>query len=183
MTEDLVEEFSGEHFGTVFAFYNPDNISKYPLLSGLDKSLYATTNKNLVNNVVVGITGHSISGYRKIIYLDRPLGNVPGLEFKETFINRSERAYPYAKLNTTKPVFADIFKKIRDKEYFKAETSVDFAEKCDIGYHKMQVIFSLEVFIELGIFYFNKGNLRYNPTVKTNLDSSKIFTEVEKLKG
>ena len=183
MTGDLVEEFSNEHFGTIFAFYNPDNIKKYPLLTGLDKSLYATTNKNLVNNVVVGITGHNVSGYRKIIYLDRPLGNVPALDFKETFINRSERAYPYTKLDTTKQTFAGIFKKIRDKEYSKAETSVDFALKWDIGHSKMQVIFALEVFIELGIFYFNKGYLRYNPTIKTNLDSSKIFTEVEKLKG
>ena len=183
MTENLVDEFGGEHFGTIFAFYNPENLKKYPLIEKLDRSLYETSNKNLVNNVVVSITANNVSGYRKIIYLDRPLGNVPNLDFNETFINRSTRAYPYSKLNTTKQVFADIFKKIRDKEYFKAETSVDFATRCDLGYHKMQVIFALEVFIELGIFYFNKGNLRYNPTVKTNLDSSKIFTEVEKLQG
>ncbi|MBP5177585.1 MAG: single-stranded-DNA-specific exonuclease RecJ [Clostridia bacterium] len=183
MAKDLVKEFSAEHFGTVFAFYNPENADKYPELKNLDRSLFLSANRNLVNNVVVGITEHSVSGYRKILYLDRPLGSVPTLDFAETFINRSERAYPYAKLNTEKQVFADVFKKIREKEYFKAETSVDFALKCDLGYHKMQVIFILEVFIELGIFYFNKGFLRFNPTIKTNLDSSKIYTEVERLKG
>jgi len=183
MTETLIEDFSAEHFGTIFAFYNPSNIEKYPAIAGLDKSLYSTSNKNLVNNVVVGITSNDVTGYREIVYLDRPLGNVPDLDLKETFINRSARAYPYTKLNTTKQVFGDIFKKIKEKEYFKAETSVDFAMKCDLGISKMQLIFALEVFIELGIFYFNKGNLRYNPTVKTNLDSSKIFAEVDRLKG
>ena len=182
MTESLVSEFASEHFGTIFAFYNPDNVKKFPLIAELDKSLYVTANKNIVNNIVVGITDHNVSGYRRIVYLDRPLGNVPVLDFKETFINRSVRSFGYGKLEIEKQVFADLFKKIRDKEYFKAETSVDFAMKCETGYSKMQTIFALEVFIELGIFYFNKGYLRFNPTIKTNLDSSKIYTEVEKLK-
>ena len=181
MTENLVEEFSEKHFGTIFALYNPDNVQKYHQLVNLDKSLYETANKNLVNNVVVGITTHNVTGYRRIIYLDRPLGNVPFLGLGETFINRSQRAYPYSKLQTEKSVFADIYKKLREQEYFKAESSVEFASKCSFGYHKMQIIFVLEVFIELGIFYFNKGNLRYNPTIKTNLESSKIYSEVEKL--
>ena len=181
MTANLVKEFNGEHFGTVFALYNPRNIKFYEGLEKLDKSLYETSNKNLVNNVVLGVTGHNVTGYRKIVYLDRPLGNVPCIDISETFINRARRAYDYGKLDTSKAVFADLFKKIRDREYFKAETSVDFAVKNDLGYSKMQTVFVLEVFIELGIFYFNKGNLRYNPTVKTNLDMSKIFTEVDKL--
>lgn len=182
MTENLVLEFSNKYFGTIFAFYNVENVALYPEIEKLDRSLFETANKNLVNNVVIGPTALNVTGYRRIIYLDRPLGNVPFFGLNETFINRSRRAYPYDKLITEKRVFAEIFKKLRDNEYFKAESSAEFAAKCPLGYHKMQIIFVLEVFIELGIFYFNKGNLRYNPTVKTNLEASKIYTEVEKLK-
>ena len=59
---------------------------------------------------------------------------------------------------------------------------MDFALKADIDCSKMQLVFVMEVFIELGIFYFNKGVLRYNDSIKTSLDSSRIYEEVEKLK-
>ena len=182
MTARKADEFYNEHFGTVFSAYNIETLARYKKVDSLDKSLFATANKNLFNNVVIGINDHTVTGYRKIIYLDRPLGNVPSLDFAETFINREKRAFNYAKLDVSKQTFAEIFKKVKNLEYFKAESSVDFALTAGLEMSKMQLIFAMEVFIELGIFYFNKGNLRYNPTIKTNLESSKIFTEVEKLK-
>lgn len=180
--EKIVDDAENSHFGTIFALFNPDTLEKYPSLKSLDTSLYETFNRNLVNNVVLGLTANNVNGYRRVVYLDRPLGAVKQISVNETFISRQRRAFNYSRLQTEKSVFGDLFKKIRDKEYFKAESSVDFALKCDLGYSKMQVVFAMEVFIEFGIFYFNKGYLRYNPTVKTNLELSKIYSEVEKLK-
>ena len=183
MTESLVKEALGEHYGTIFAVYDPNNIRKYPGLNDLDKSFLYTSNRNLLNNIVVALDEHTLTGYKKVVYLDRPLGCVrPFDDVKETFINRNDRAFNYSALDVSKTTFGEIFKTIKKYEFSKCENSVEFAMKTDLGHSKMQVIFSLEVFVELGIFYFNKGVLRYNSTIKTNLNSSRIYEEVEKLK-
>ncbi len=184
MAQKVTNEFQNEHFGTIFSVYNLDSLKDYSALNNLDISLYYTANKNLVNNVVVSLTEHNVSGYRKVVYLDRPLGNVPYFDgIAETFICRSKRAYEYQNLDTTKAKFAEIFKAIKELEYFKAENSVEFAMNAKLSFEDKQLIFALEVFIELGIFYFNKGYLVYNSKVKSSLSASKIFSEVEKLKN
>ena len=183
MTKELVEETQSEPYGTIFALFNPKNLHNYPDLLSLDRSLYFTANKNLLNNVVIAPRSHGIAGYRKMIYLDRPLGSVGNFgDIKETFIDRNVRAFDYFKLDVSKATFAELFKKIKNYEFSKCENSVDFALKTDLGVSRMQLIFTLEVFVELGIFYFNKGVLRYNNTIKTNLNSSRIYEETEKLK-
>ncbi len=182
MTKKVVAESLDAHYGTIFAVYNPDNLTAYNGLDGLDRFLYSTLNKNLLNNIVIGLKDMEISGYRRIVYLDRPLGVVPKVEnIKETFIDRSTKAFDYGALSTEKSVFADIFKKAKAAK-ISAFDSVDYATKCDFGYSKEQVIFALEVFIELGIFYFRGEALRLDEAVRTSLGSSKIYSEVLKLK-
>ena len=184
MAQKVTKEFQAEHFGTIYSVYNLESLNDYPLLKNADISLYYTANKNLVNNIVVSLTSHNVSGYRKVVYLDRPLGNVPYFSgIPETFICRSKRAFDYQSLDTSKQKFAEIFKAIKEKEFFKAEESVDFTMNAHLGFDDKQLIFALEVFIELGIFYFNKGYLVYNKNVKSSLSASKIFSEVEKLKN
>ena len=99
----------------------------------------------------------------------------------ETFIDRSQKAYDYARLDTAKPVFADIFKKAKSERVF-ATDSVDYALKNSFGYPLEQVVVTLEVFIELGIFTFKNGMLKHNQEIRSSLDSSKIYSEVLKLK-
>ena len=184
MTSELVSECDKSRYGTIYALYNPKHLEKYASLMGLDRSLYYTANRNLLNNVVIAPVDHRISGYRRIVYLDRPLGSVkPFDDFKETFINRSVRAFDYSRLDVDKQTFARIYKQLRSFEFSRCENSVEFAMKQDLGVSSMQLIFVMEVFIELGIFYFNKGVLRHNDTIKTSLDSSRIYEEVEKTKN
>jgi hypothetical protein len=45
-------------------------------------------------------------------------------------------------------------------------------------FSKKQIIFSLEVFIELGIFAFVQGSLQFNQSVKSDLAKSKIYNTV-----
>ena len=183
MTGELVSENDTERYGTVYAVFNPKNLEKYPSLKRLDRSLYFTANKNLLNNVVIAPEAHNIAGYRKMVYLDRPLGSVNFFtDVKETFINRGVRAFDYSSLDVSKQTFASLFKAIKSYEFSKCENSVDFALKTNLGVGSMQLVFAIEVFVDLGIFYFNKGVLRYNDTIKTNLNASRIYEEVEKLK-
>ena len=183
MTENLAYEAENEHFGTLFAVYNPLTLERYPRIMGLERHLYSTANRNLVNNVVISPTELNVSGYRKMIYLDRPLGSVKNFsDIKETFINRSERAFDYSSLDVSKQTFGEIFKALKKLEFSRCASSVDLSLKCNLQYSKMQLIFAIEVFFELGLFSINKGVLRYNDGLKTSLDSSRIYEEVEKLK-
>lgn len=182
MTEKVVTETLSDNYGTIYACYNVDTLDKFPQLIGLDRYLYATSGRNLVNNVVVALCDEPFSGYKKIVYLDRPLGKVNDFkDVTETFINRNEFAFPYQKLDLTKSTFTEIFRRLVKYNRAPANNSIDFVKNCDIGYDKFQTIFVLEVFIELGIFTFSRGELRYNKNVKSSLDASKIYSEVEKL--
>lgn len=182
MTKKLVQEELKHQYGTLFVVYNLDNLDVYNGVDALDSSLYFTLNLNLVNNLVVGITGCDVTGYRRVIYLDRPLGRVPNLlSVPETYIDRSLKAFDYSELKTDKSIFADIFKRAKE-EHIYATDSVDFALKRSFGYETEQVVFVLEVFIELGIFSFRNNALRHNKEVKSDLALSKIYSEVLKLK-
>ena len=64
-----------------------------------------------------------------------------------------------------------------------ARSSVDFALNYDIGYKKMQTVFALEVFLELGFITFTRNSLRFNNKVKSKLSTSRIYCEIEKLKN
>ncbi len=184
MTKKLISDCEATHFGTVFAVYNMDTLADFPSVSALDRYIYVSAGRNLSNNVVVGLNGNNVKGYKKIVYLDRPLGNVHYLEdVNETFINRGRRAYNYGDLDCSKDTFAEIFRKICRMGPVSASSSVDFALKYPLGHKKMQVVFVIEVFVELGIFSFQRGFLRYDSNVKSSLSASKIYTEVEKLKN
>lgn len=182
MTEKVVSETLVDHFGTIYVAYNIDNLEAYSNLLGLNRYLYSTSGKNLVNNVVIALREPPFSGYKKIVYLDRPLGNVNyNQNITETFINRSARAFDYTRLDLSKETFAEVFRRLCKYNRAPANNSIEFVRNCDIGYDKFQTIFVLEVFIELGIFNFTRGELRYNSNIKSSLSASRIYTEVQKL--
>ncbi len=161
MTEKVVAETLSENYGTIYVCYNVDTLDNFDNLEKLDRYLYKTSGKNLVNNVVVALNQEPFGGYKKIVYLDRPLGNVTYCDkVSETFINRQRRAFPYEKLDVTKATFTEIFRRLVKYNRAPAENSIDFVKNCDIGYDKYQTVFVLEVFIELGIFTFTRGELR-----------------------
>lgn len=182
LTKTVIEETLKDHFGTVYVAYNIDNLASYANLSGLNRYLYSTSGKNLVNNVVIALNNSPFSGYKKIVYLDRPLGNVNyNPNITETFINRTKRAFDYTELDVTKETFAEVFRRLCKYNRAPFGNTIDFVRNCDVGYDKFQTVFVLEVFIELGIFTFIRGEFRYNSNVKSSLSASKIYTEVQKL--
>ena len=184
MTASLVSAAEREHFGTIFALYNIENLKKYPALEKMERYLHLSAGRNLVNNVVVGFSGNQIKGYRKIVYLDRPLGKVNYVEdMPETFINRTNWAFNYADLDVRKETFADIFRRISKLGRVFVNSTVDFVLKYDLGYKKMQTLFVLEVFMELGFFTITRGALRQVQNAKSPLSMSRIYQEVEKLKS
>ena len=184
MTEKLVNAAKEERFGTIFAVYNLDTLKDFDGLKNYDVCLYSPTSKNLVNSVIVGFNGAVPTGYKKIVYLDRPLGQVNFVEqIPETFINRARAAYRYCDLDVSKETFAEIFRRLSIYGGAMARSSVDFALNYDIGYKKMQTVFAMEVFLELGFINFNRGILRFNNKVKSKLSTSRIYYEIEKLKN
>lgn len=182
MTEKVVSDTLLNNYGTIYVCYNVDTLDHFDTLEKTDRYLYKTAGKNLVNNVVVALKEEPFVGYKKIVYLDRPLGNVNYYkDVTETLINRQRRAFKYEELDVSKDTFTEMFRRLVKFNRAPAENSIDFVKNCDIGYDKYQTVFVLEVFIELGIFAFINGELRYNQNVKSSLDASRIYAEVVKL--
>lgn len=182
MTKKVLSSAQSQRYGTIFAVYNLDNLKYYDGLNGLDYSVYRCLNRNLLNNIVVAPQSIEISGYRKIVYLDRPLASVPSFsDIAETFIDRSLFAFDYKSLKCDKQTFGNYFHNVKNN-LLRATDSVDYALKQRFTQDKIQLVFVLEVFLELEFFSFRNGALKFNQTAKTSLEASKIYTEVLKMK-
>lgn len=170
-------------YGAVFAFYNPFNVKKYEFLASLPASLYLITERTLRNNVAVAPRSTQIGGFKSIVYLDRPLG-FPLLDegFNERFLS-DEYAYDYSRLSTDKIVFAEVFKVLREREGKTYYSSVALALSGGFNKKMMQVVFCVEVFLELGFLSLSGGVLRLSRGVKRSLDESLIYKAVVGLKG
>lgn len=179
-TISAVNEALSCDYGTIFAVYNIKNLLKYESLLSLDRYLNYCGNRNLVNCVVIAPTVPPIKGFRRVIYLDNPLGEVNSYSDPvDIIVNKGVSAFDYAKLTTDKQVFAEIYRRLSGYNRAPANNSVDFARNCNIGFDRLQTVFALEVFIELGFFCFYRGELhKRENSEKHSLTNSKIYSAV-----
>lgn len=178
---NIVAESLLNPYGTIFAAYDIDTLNKYPSLKTLDRYLYRSGGRNLLNNVVVALNDSPVAGYKKIVYLDRPLGTpCVSKNGAEVYICGDNYSFDYKKCDTSKETFVEIFRRLKKYNRAPANNSIEFVKNCDVGFDRFQTVFALEVFIELGIFTFLKAELRYDGTIKSSLTSSKIYNEVLK---
>ena len=172
-----------EGYGTIFALYNPLNIEKYSFLSSLSGAIYVSDERNLRNNFVIAPVKNVISGFKNVYYLDRPLGSPYPFSGEETVIASNNYAFDYQKLSVDRQVFLNIFEFVKKSNGLKVASSVELALQCNLPVKKMQIVFTIEVMIELELMEFNQGTLVVKKGCGKQLDSSPIFSAVKALKG
>ncbi|MBQ3572487.1 MAG: hypothetical protein IJA15_06650, partial [Clostridia bacterium] len=88
-------------------------------------------------------------------------------------------AFSEVGLSTDRKIFADVFNILRFNRFY-GKSSIDVALGIvNENISQYQIIFCLEVFLELGIFTFNQGSLQFVPGVKSDLATSKIYKAVK----
>lgn len=176
LIEQLIAKYRND--GTaIFAVSDVNNLRKYKL-GKMKCSLYYPQGKTVEAELVVGLKDCNASTIEKVIYLDIPFGNIATVGNCKNYAVANCLAFDGIQLSTEKSVFAEVFKILKLNRFY-GKSSVDVALGIvneNISQH--QIIFCLEVFLELGIFSFAQGSLQLNGKVKSDLTVSKIYCAV-----
>ena len=173
----LVDEARRVGSGTIFVACNNENLSKYNL-GGMRRDLFKPQQNSPKNALVLSLKECDGSSFNQIIYLDKPFGKVATVIGVPNYYVAKLPAFNYKNLSVQREIFTEAFKLLKYNRFY-GKSSVDVA----LGIvsetlSKKQIIFCLEVFIELGIFYFAQGTLQFNSAVRSELTKSKIYNAV-----
>ncbi len=155
----------------------------YEELNEFNCDLFYPSSRNVSNTLIVSPAPDAdLSGYRDFIFLDTPADyNVTALAGKTVYVNRDICGYTmFEQLSVSRERLLDIFSALRrDVNALSGTTAEELAFACDgLGFDKLEFIFALNVFEELGLVAFGEGKLTVYRGVKAELTDSAIYRKV-----
>ncbi len=168
-----------EH-GTIYAVADYKNLALYENLKDLPTYLHYPQNKNFKNAVIFGLDS-VIEGYKRVVYLDKPLTFVKGYE--ESYCIDNLIGYGWIeKISTDRSDMISAFNTICEfigKEKMQILSEIEKKDDKEVK----QIIFAFCVFKELGIFYLSDGVLKKDNKIKSALTNSTVYSKIYTLKG
>ena len=183
-TNELIEQKTAEcRYGLCLIASDRKTLLSYEILKDWDCDLFYPASRNLGNTLIVSPAPDAdLSGYRDIIFLDTPLDmNVSSLEGRTVYVNTEICGYTvFERLSVSRERLLDIFSALRrDVSALCGTTAEELAYTCDgLGFDKLEFIFALNVFEELGLVEFTDGRLTVYRGVKAELTDSAIYRKV-----
>ena len=181
-TLELLNLSMNEIYGTVFAVSDIRNLKFYGKTDMLGISMYRPNGRSNLNCIVTGLCDGDLSNFRKIIYLDEPLGDtVKETDALKVYVNTELKGFDKTALSTDRKIFAEIFLYLK-KSNLQGMNSLEIAMNSSFTCSKEQLLFALDVFVELGFFKFRGGFLQLDGNVKADLSNSKIYSKILEMK-
>ena len=158
----------------------------YEELNGLNCDLFYPSSRNLSNTLIVSPAPDSdLGGYRDFIFLDTPSDfNLPSIEKGNAWVNHEICGYKmFENIDVSRERLLEIFAALRrDVNALCGNTAEEIAAFCDgLGFDRVEFIFALCVFEQLGLVAFENGRLTVYRGVKTELNDSPIYRKVSAL--
>ena len=158
-------------------------LRKYQGLEKFGCDLFYPSSRNLANTLVVSPAADAdLLGFRDFVFLDVPSDfNIAALRDKKVYVNRDVCGYQmFENLDVTRERLLEVFSALRrGVNTLYGETVEELAFACDgLGFDKMEFIFALNVFEELGLVAFDSGKLMVYRGVKAELNDSSIYRKV-----
>lgn len=167
--------------GTLFVICDLNNIKEYDFLTKINKNFAGPKSKNYSDELIFSFKKLP-EGYEKIIYLDKPMQVVKSKV--KTYVVKDVLGYKILdNLSVEREDFKQAFNYILTLKNKQITNIVSFVKTYANGITEEQLLFSLKVFIELGIFEINNGLLTYNEKVKNALTNSKVYSKIVLIKG
>lgn len=164
---------------TFYAVTEYETLKKFPQLSSVGATLFVPEGNIIKTCVVVSPTAVPF-GYKRVVYLDKPLSSLP---FDgESMCIKENGVSLFCSLDCSRDVFSAAYKEIIDKTPFDCLSALQFVEENDFNLSKEQMLFVTKVFMELGIIECINGKLKRNVNVKNPLENSTIYNAVKNLK-
>ncbi len=174
--EGLISKYK-EDGSTVFAVNSIETLRKYRL-GKMNCSLYLPQGKGLTSELIIALRDCADLSPERVIYLDKPFGKLAKVGNCKNYYVADLNAFDIDDLSTEKTVFAEVFNILKFNRFY-GKSSIDVALGIlNKNISQKQIVFCLEVFIELGIFAFNQGSLQINTKVKSDLLKSEIYLSV-----
>lgn len=160
----------------------------YEDLQNFGCDLFYPSSRNLANSLIVSPTFDAdLSGFEEFVFLDTPSDfNIAALQGKKVYVNREICGYKMLEgLDTTRESLLEIFSALRKEvNSLSGDTVEELAVACDaLGFDRLEFIFALNVFQELGLVSFGDGRLTVYRGVKVELSDSAIYRKVKYLQG
>lgn len=158
-------------------------IKFYEELNGFNCDLFYPSSRNLSNTLIVAPAPDcDLGGYRDFIFLDTPSDfNFPSIEKGNAWVNTEICGYTmFEKIDVSRERLLEIYATLRrDVNALCGNTAEEIAACCDgLGFDRVEFIFALSVFEELGLVAFENGRLTVYRGVKTELTDSPIYRKV-----
>ena len=155
----------------------------YEELDGFNCDLFYPSSRNLSNTLIVSPAPDSdLGGYRDFIFLDTPSDfNLPSIERGNAWVNNEICGYKaFETVDVSRDRLLEIFGALRrGVNALCGNTAEEIAASCDgLGFDRLEFIFALGVFEELGLVAFENGRLTVYRGVKRELTDSPIYRKV-----
>ncbi|MBQ8291388.1 MAG: single-stranded-DNA-specific exonuclease RecJ [Clostridia bacterium] len=158
-------------------------VRAYEGLEELGCDLFYPSSRNVSNMLIVSPAPDAdLAGFRDIVFLDTPSDfNIASLQGKRVYVNRDICGYTmFENLTVSRERLLDIFSAIRrDVNLLRGENAEAVAlSSGGLGFDRLEFIFALTVFEELGLISFADGKLTVYRGVKAELTDSEIYRKV-----
>lgn len=181
--DDFASECTG--YGTVFIAQQYETLSHYKSLESLPVELFRLSSGNVADAVILS-PGYDVdlSGYRRIIFLDKPADGVrlPSVKGKHVIICEDIEGYNYLKgLPCDRQELLKIFSAVLSNGANMAGADgVEIALKNKIS-SPPDIAFALEVFRQLSLVSYENGAVKVFRGVKSELANSELYNIVCKV--
>lgn len=182
--DKIMEEDDGG-YGTLYIAEDYATLSKYKNAGRFFADTFNMSAKSLINTVLVAPRPDcDFSGYRRIIWLDKPLKiTFPSAEGKEVIIcSDIDGCAPLAGIESSREsllkIFAFLSANSGSIEGVNAEEAAfGLKTNCRVS----ELLFAIKVFEELGLVSFAEGRLVIYRGIKTDLKNSALYNTVANL--
>ncbi len=155
----------------------------YEELNGFNCDLFYPSSRNLSNALIVSPAPDAdLSGYRDFIFLDTPADyNLPSITGGNVWCNEEICGFTmFESLDVSRQRLLEIFSALRQSvNALYGRTAEEIVCACDgLGFNRLEFIFALYVFEELGLVSFGEEKLTVYRGVKAELGNSFIYRQV-----
>lgn len=183
LTKEQIEEAmdSCPDFGTVFIANEYRAIEQFQNAKKLDVDLFVPSTRNFASVILLSPQPDAdLSGYRRVIFLQRHTDILPSLAGKEVEFNTDGDTPTYIDgISVGREDLLNIYSILCSNINNVRGSTVSEVVKYNLwGLSSMQVAFALHVFLQLGLISFENGALMVYRGIKTDLVNSSLYNRV-----
>ncbi len=176
----MAEEDCG--YGTLYVAEDYSTLARYKNAGRYFADIFNLSSKSLSNSVLVAPRPDcDFSGYRRVVWLDRPLKIVfPSLAGKEVAVcSDISGLAPLRAIDTSRTHMLKIFSYILSSAgTLEGANAEEVALSAQSPYTAAELVFALKVFEELGLISFTEGRVVVYRGIKTDLKNSPLYVSV-----